>query len=661
VTVQALTTVARGAWIDHFLVTAVASVGRHTTVLQARQGDSYVALKLATTPVGNQLVEHEQRVLPARFVGAGDVGEDRYCASAWVHGVDARIAAAECRRDRLRADLAVLCGRVARAYAAVHAHGVVHGQVHPRHLLVDGDGSVQLVDFSVSASPVVAPPPARLEARLTTMAAPEQAEALLRGDEIALTTVAEQYSVAALLYLLVTARRHVDVRLDRALLAHDIAVAPLLAFADRGVEPWPEVEAVLGRALAKDPAARYESVAALAEALEAVPPEAAPGRRRPTRELEDVLETFRHEAASPEATAGLKPPTCSINFGAAGIAFALTRIGIVADDPTAFADAERWLAFAEQNAASSDAFDDGDELTSETVGVVSPFHSASGIAAAQAFLGAATGDHARQQAALDDYRALTAPPCTNLDLTLGRSAVLLVAALLYASADPWWPAAGRLARYGDELCAGIWAEAGVSSVPYYNGIAHGWAGLAYATLMWSSARGVDAPGEVRRVLDELAAAAEPHGRGARWPLTPPSGSANDEFWPGWCHGNAGYVFLWNVAEQAYPGSGFGTVGVRAASLLEPSTGVTSLCCGSAGQAYAALNEYRATGDERWLRLAQRLAERGATSEAVAGDAPTPLSLYKGQVGLALLALELARPELAMMPLFEFEPALGHKT
>ena len=58
----------------------------------------------------------------------------------------------------------------------------------------------------------------------------------------------------------------------------------------------------------------------------------------------------------------------------------------------------------------------------------------------------------------------------------------------------------------------------------------------------------------------------------------------------------------------------------------------------------------------WLGLAARLAERGATAEVLADDAPTPLSLYKGQVGLALLAVELERPERAAMPLFELEPA-----
>ena len=42
------------------------------------------------------------------------------------------------------------------------------------------------------------------------------------------------------------------------------------------------------------------------------------------------------------------------------------------------------------------------------------------------------------------------------------------------------------------------------------------------------------------------------------------------------------------------------------------------------------------------------------NDELAGDATSPLSLYKGHAGLALLAVELEDPERAAMPLFEFE-------
>jgi eukaryotic-like serine/threonine-protein kinase len=190
----------------------------------------------------------------------------------------------------------------------------------------------------------------------------------------------------------------------------------------------------------------------------------------------------------------------------------------------------------------------------------------------------------------------------------------------------------------------------------YHGIAHGYAGVAYATMMWAQARGVPPPAELRNVLETLAAAAEPLERGARWPLTPANGHAHDEYWPGWCHGNAGYVFLWNLARVTFGDRPFAELADRAARLLDYRVGVCSLCCGRAGQAYAALNQYRSTGEERWRSLAVEIASAPSTPDAQAIDDKNPLSLYKGEIGLALLAAELEQPDRAAMPLFEFEPA-----
>ena len=131
----------------------------------------------------------------------------------------------------------------------------------------------------------------------------------------------------------------------------------------------------------------------------------------------------------------------------------------------------------------------------------------------RAFLSRATGDHAREQAALDEFLATTAAPCANLDLTLGRSSVLLVAALLLAGASREWPATQRLGSYGDELCAGIWRDAAGESMAYY-GIAHGWAGLAYATMMWSRARGIEPPPEARRRRSSCSQTSPSRGSGA---------------------------------------------------------------------------------------------------------------------------------------------------
>jgi eukaryotic-like serine/threonine-protein kinase len=650
----------RGARVGRFTVVSTASEGRNRVVLLARDDDgSFVALKLATTELGHALVEHEEHVIRELAGRAGaaprfvDAEGHSWCALSWTQGSQLRVAATELRTAGQRAKLLALCRRITRAYADLHAAGAMHGQVHPRHVLVDYDGRIGLVDFSVAALGRYAPPPVRVEARFNTLSAPEQAESLLRQERPALTPAAEQYSVAALLYLVCAGRMYARLRLERSELARDIRDSAPLAFD----EPWPELEEVLARALSTEPAARFESMAAFASALDdlahgaptTVPPP-APAVPEP---LARVLETFRRDAAAEDAFASLPAPTCSVNLGAAGIAFALTRLGKVTGEAADLEQAERWLSIAEQRQTDAFAFEDGDEMTPELLGHVTPFHTRSGLAAVRALLSEATGDQPRQQAALDGFRAATMAPCANLDITLGRSAVVLMAALLYAVSDPAWPATRRLATYGDELSDEIWREAEHTALPYF-GIAHGWAGLAYASLMWSRARGAEPHPQARAVLDALATVAEPLERGCRWPLTPPHGHAPDDHWPGWCHGNAGYVFLWNLARDAYGDERFGELAARAAWLADAPVGASSLCCGNAGQAYAALNQYRSSGDERWRTQALRVAASAASNGELAGDATSPLSLYKGHAGLALLAVELEVPERASMPLFEFE-------
>ena len=370
--------------------------------------------------------------------------------------------------------------------------------------------------------------------------------------------------------------------------------------------------------------------------------------------LTGVLDRFLNEAADQELVDSLPAPTCSVNLGSAGVAFALMRLGKLREDESVLALAEHWLSAAEERQGEPHAFGDGDEMTPATVGVVSPFHTASGLAATRALLSDATGDRARQRAALDDFRAATDAPSADLDLTVGRSSVLLVSALLYARAEPGWPSAQRLAEHADRIRDGIWRDLAATTMPYY-GLAHGLGGVAYASLMWALARGAAPPPGVRDVLNTLAGVAEPRERGACWPLTGPEGGLFGEFWPGWCHGNAGYVFLWNLAYATYGEDRFAQLAEQAAWLAGEYADIGHLCCGAAGQAYAALNHHRRTGDVRWYSRAVEIADRAARAGEGEADFKPPLSLYRGRVGLALLAAELRYPDSAAMPLFEFEP------
>ena len=121
--------------------------------------------------------------------------------------------------------------------------------------------------------------------------------------------------------------------------------------------------------------------------------------------------------------------------------------------------------------------------------------------------------------------------------------------------------------------------------------------------------------------------------------------------PGWCNGSCGYVFLWTLVHRwsGEPRHLDLALGAGWDSWDAPDPAL-SLCCGLAGRGYALLALQRATGDDVWLRRARTLADRGASQGKAQLDQAH--SLYKGDLGLAVLAADLERPATAHMPLFE---------
>jgi hypothetical protein len=94
---------------------------------------------------------------------------------------------------------------------------------------------------------------------------------------------------------------------------------------------------------------------------------------------------------------------------------------------------------------------------------------------------------------------------------------------------------------------------GSAGIAYANlGIAHGWAGLLYATLCWCAATGEPLPSALADRLDQLGECAEPVNRCLHWKWDLASGHHNpaSQSMPGWCNGSAGYVFLWTEAHEA---------------------------------------------------------------------------------------------------------------
>jgi serine/threonine-protein kinase len=626
--------------------------------------------------------QESERLVP-RLLAAGELDGRRWLALEWIAGVDAAHAAWELRTAAVgnqpegRGPLLALLRRIAAAYARLHERGAVHGDVHPHNLLVERDGTVRLLDFGYSrwpGLPADLPPPGR--AGVAFFHEPEQARALLEGTPSPDATPAgEQYALGALLYLLAAGAHVRDFSLEREAMLRQIIDEPPLAFAERGAEPWPDLEKVLARALAKAPEERYPSVAALAAALDAVEtPRAsslASSWSRPAEEadlealLARVLERVGEGGST--FTAGLpEPPTATINYGAAGIACALYRIAQARDEGALLSLADVWAeraVDAAQAAGSSESFYNPErEITEETVGSASAYHSVAGVHAVRALIACSLGFPGLHAAGVAAFVESARRPCPNPDLTLGRSGLLLAGALLHDTLRTEEPGEARpaLAAWGNDLSGDLWTElqgkpAITDSVPRPElGMAHGWAGFLYAALRWSRATGAPVPADLKDRLAELAACARPAGRGLRWKwYGEPEAVAS---MPGWCNGSAGLVFLWTLAAETLGDASYVPLAEGAAwHTWEAPDAHANLCCGLAGRAYALLNLWRHGGGAEWLARARALAGRAAREITRGNPSREPAdSLYKGEVGVAALAADLGKPEAAAMPFFEAE-------
>ena len=476
----------------------------------------------------------------------------------------------------------------------------------------------------------------------------------------------EQYAVAACLYRLATGGHYLDFSLEPEETLRQIAEDPPLPFTAHGVPAWPQLETILAQCLAKRPERRLADVETLARRLDAVATPATGTPQQPDVDLaparillEDVLQRLGLDG--PLIPKGLSAaPTSSLNYGAAGIAYALYRLACARDDASLLALADVWVTLARAHMHErSGCYSDELDITPETVGRISTFHTAAGVEAVATLIAHARGDADARQSALAGFLEHSRPPSASLDLTLGRSSTLLACALLFEALMTVDTAeSDALRRFGDTTMGGIWTEiAAYPPVPdcaeiEYLGMAHGWAGLVYSALRWSAVTGAAPPAGAMARLEELVSCAEPWGRGLRWRVHTSGAGA---YMAGWCNGSAGFVHLFTLAHRMLGDDRWQSLAERAAwHSWEAGGPVSSLCCGCAGQAYALLNLHRHSGDPAWLRRARELTARAALAPWDGEPQGRDDSLYKGRVGVALLAADIEVPELARMPFVEPE-------
>jgi eukaryotic-like serine/threonine-protein kinase len=617
------------------------------------------------------------------------VGNHRYLLMEWCSGEECSTTAAKLKWSagaNVRENLVRFCAAILGAYTRLHAQGVIHSDIHPRNVLVGDEHSVKIIDFGLARITGAENDFDRvLRGGIGFFFEPEYAKAVVAGAPPPCSNfLGEQYSLAALLYFLVTGKHYLEFSLEEDEMLRQIAENAPLPFTERGVQEWPELEEVLVKALSKHPSERFPSVAEFAEKIRSlgmsepasVTPFSVTAVRSAYSTAEDMLQRMlaRLDQRGSLFESGLKTgPRVSVTFGSAGVAYGLYRIAFAREDARLLALSDLWAARALRDSSLKDAFYCPEiGVTPEVVGNVSPYHTMSGVYVVQGLIAHAMGDELSQAMAVKRFLATFAETsCENLDLTLGQSSKLIGASLLLdASPDDTLPGASSLIGFGNRTLSQIWAE--VQQLPPirecckipYLGVAHGWAGILFATMRWCCSSGTPLPNKFGERLEQLSELAEYVGRRARWRCVIRENHCENGgmHTAGWCNGSSGFVHLWILAHRMLRNSKHGVLAERAGFDVAESKGpIGNLCCGYVGQAYALINLYKNTLDKFWLKRARhqaQLAAQAMVEFAAAGThadlALRTESLYYGELGIAVMASDLQNPELAAMPFFESE-------
>ena len=192
---------------------------------------------------------------------AGQVGDEPYLVTALIEGRNLADALAEGRPGFRQS--ARWAAELAEALAHAHEKGVIHRDIKPSNVLIDREGRAHLADFGLARE-------ASAEATVTVdgpmvgtpaYMAPEQA----RGDRAGVDARTDVYALGVVLYEMLTGTRPF------------LGTARMLLLRIQEEEPRPprkldesipvDLETICLKAMAKEPAGRYEGAGALAADL----------------------------------------------------------------------------------------------------------------------------------------------------------------------------------------------------------------------------------------------------------------------------------------------------------------------------------------------------------------------------------------------------------
>lgn len=626
--------------------------GKQTPQLMANFDNEIEILTALDDVVNPSLIEH------------GEYETDHYLIMEWVDGETCLQAAEQYHNLRDQSNVLALLDmscRILNAYRHLHSQGIIHSDVHPANIIVSASGEVKIIDFGLSR--MVSKNQSPVRGGLGFFFEPEYAQSVLDARPAPPSTFAgEQYALGALLYQIFTGKQYLNFSYDRKILFTQIANEAPVPFRSLDIIMDDRVEKTIFKALAKRKEDRYTHIedfySAMMKVQESFPDRFAEDRKMSVQIFRDsILHDYGFSGALLKTGLQMAPKS-SVNFGAAGIAYMLLRKALVNENAETLALADVWSdrAASYVHDPESGFYSKEMDLSPSIVGLSSIYHTPSGVDLVQALVSQVSGDYGSYYNALRNFLMHASQPCDNLDLTLGKSAALIGSSLILEkmpSHDKFIK--NDLLAFGKSVMEEIWSAVdsyeaiGLKNPINYRGIAHGWAGILYATLKWCKRSGQNLPVNFFERVEQLVRLGIEENGYIRWEIS----NTEPVSWTGWCHGSAGYTFLWTSLFYATSDERYLELAQKTAAhflyVASPSMN-GSLCCGKSGECYALLGIYNATKDDFYLTEARRIAKQ-MLPHIYSGQMRNH-SLYKGNIGPAVLFEELNRPEFARMPLFE---------
>ncbi len=552
-------------------------------------------------------------------------------------------------------ELALVMKNIVAAYSQLHKEGVYHIDINPRNLLINTDGKIYIIDFGLSSF---------IKNKTNYIPAaeyfsPPESITIQQGRSAHhWNSFCEQYSIAAMIYYLYTGKHYIDFSFEGEVMRRQLVEEPVRFFEELGLQPFKELEQILARCLQKDPKLRYPDLDKVIADFDSLQHAKFPNIVRREYALDnlslydntdDLIAKLSSEKTIREYFD--RGPSCSIFNGGAGIAYFLYRMALNTKSAELISLADIWSNSVKEMTTREQAY------TNKALGFeakdledVSVFNHEPGLHFVQALISSSIGDAGTTMYSMERIIAIGKSDSTNLDMTMGKSSILLALALIVESLPAFVNFDKTfIINYGNSLMDSMWHDKLSTTISddysvKFTGIAHGWAGLIYAALRWHQAISASIPAWLEIKIQELYDVREEHDSLIIW-----KNKINTRYFhymPGWCNGGAGFLELFLLAADLFKEAKYIDIAEKiAVDVYYNESMAGDLCCGLAGRSYSLLSLYGATQNEKYYDQAKSLLTK---SQQVNTFLKTD-SFFKGKFGLKLLEMEMDKGNKVSFP------------